>query len=90
VIDTELDQYPVSALERMKREHEANGLVEINPALSIAAQGLIKKYEQIIITNSGGNVAYKSPGAIQAKTVNVSTTKKTLRFSPPPDDRSFR
>ncbi len=85
VIDTELDEYPVSVLEKMKREHEAKGLVEINPAHGIAAQGLIKKYESIVIINSGGNVAYKSPGAIQAQTFNLRTTKKTLRFSPPSD-----
>ena len=85
VIDTELDKYPVSVLEEMKREHEGVGLVEINPALSIAAQGLIKKYERIVIVNSGCNVAYKSPGAIQAQTLNLTTTKKTVHFSPPGD-----
>jgi hypothetical protein len=85
VIDTELDEYPVSVLEKMKREHEAKGLVEINPALSITAQRLIKKYESTVIINTGGNVAYKSPGAIQAQTLNLKTTKKTLRINPPGD-----
>lgn len=85
VIDTEVDEYPVSTLERMKRELEAKGPIEINPAHSIAAQGLIRKYESIVIINSGGNVAYKSPGAIQAQTVNLKTTKRTVRFNPPSD-----
>jgi hypothetical protein len=68
-----------------QREHEARGLVEINPALSTTAQRLIEKYENAVIINTGGNVAYKSPGAIQAQTVNVRTTKQTIRFSPPSD-----
>jgi hypothetical protein len=47
VIDAEFRKYSVSVLEKMKRDHEAEGLVEINPALSSAAQGLIKKYERL-------------------------------------------
>ena len=85
VIDTELDEYPVPVLEKMKREHEAKVLVEINPALGSIAQGLIKKYERVVIVNSGGNVAYKSPGAIQAQTLNLETTNKTIRINPPGD-----
>jgi hypothetical protein len=85
VIDAEVRKYSVSVLEKMKREHEANGLVEINPALGSVAQGLIKKYERVVIVNSGGNVAYKSPGAIQAQTLNLKTTKKTVRINPPGD-----
>src|ERR1043165_3186489 len=85
IIDTELEEYTVSVLEKMKREHEANGIVEISPALNIAAQGLIKKYETIVIVNSGGNVAFKSPGVIQAQTLNLKTTKKTVRINPPSD-----
>jgi hypothetical protein len=87
VIDTEFEKYSVPVLEKMKRDHEAKGLVEINPALSSAAQGLIQKYERIVIVNSGGNVAYKSPGAIQAQTLNLETTKKTVRINPPGDAR---
>jgi hypothetical protein len=85
VVDAEFGKYTVSVLEKMKRDHEAKGLVEINPALSSAAQGLIKKYESIVIINSGGNVAYQSPGAIQTQTLNLETTKKTIRINPPGD-----
>lgn len=85
VIDTELDEYPVPVLEKMKRAHEAKGIVEINPALGSVAQGLINKYERVVIVNSGANVAYKSPGAIQAQTLNLKTTKKTVRINPPGD-----
>lgn len=85
VIDSEFRKYTVAVLEKMKRDHEAEGLVEINPALGSVAQGLIKKYEGVVIVNSGGNVAYQSPGAIQAQTLNLKTTKKTVRINPPAD-----
>jgi len=85
VIDTEDNEYLVPTLERMKREHETKGPIEISPAHSSVAHRLIEKYESVVIVNSGGNVAYKSPGAIQAQTVNLKTTKKTVRFNPPTD-----
>lgn len=85
IIDTEVDEYTVSILEKMKREHETKGPIEISPVHGIAAQGLLEKYESVVIINSGGNVAYKSPGAIQAQTVNLKTTKKAVRFNPPSD-----
>ncbi|OQW32997.1 MAG: hypothetical protein A4E19_06515 [Nitrospira sp. SG-bin1] len=85
IIDTEVDEYPLFALETMKREHERKGAIEISLAQDTVAQGLLKKYESIVIINSGGNVAYKSPGAIQAQTVNLKTTKKSVRFNPPSD-----
>lgn len=85
IVDAEIDDYPVVRLENMKREHEASGNVEISPFHGMAAQRLLEKYENVLIVNTDGNVAYKSPGAIQAKTINLRTTKKTVRFTPPSD-----
>jgi hypothetical protein len=85
IIDTEADEYPASALENMKRNRETKGPDETSPNGGLAAQGLLQKYESAVIINTGGNVAYKSPGAIQAQTVNLKTAKKSVRFSPPGD-----
>lgn len=85
IIDAEVEDYPVPRLERMKHEHETRGTIEISPFHGMAAQRLLEKYESVVIFNAGGNVAYKSPGAIQAQTVNLKTTKKSVRFTPPGD-----
>lgn len=83
VIDSEADKYPVEVLMEMKRTHETVGVVEIGPRDAVIAQSLIQKYENVVIVSSGGNVAVGSPGAIQAGTVNVKTSKKQIRFAPP-------
>jgi hypothetical protein len=85
IIDAEVEEYPVPRLERMKHEHETRGAIEISPFHGMSAQRLLEKYENVVIVNDGGNVAYKSPGAIQAQTVNLKTTKKSVRFAPPSD-----
>jgi hypothetical protein len=85
IIDTEVDEYSVSALEKMKRAHETGRPIKIGPANDIAAQRLLEEYERVTIINSGGNVAYKSSGVIQAQTINLKTTKKVIRFNPPSD-----
>jgi hypothetical protein len=84
VIDTEVDDYPVSRLEKMKHEHQTTGAMENSPYDSMAAHCLLDKHVSVVI-NAGGHVAYKSPGAIQAQTVNLKTTKKSVRFNPPSD-----
>jgi hypothetical protein len=76
IIDTEVGDYPVSRLDKMKHEHETTGAIEISPFHGIAAQRLLEKYESVVIFNTGGNVAYKSPGVIQAQIVNLKTAKK--------------
>jgi len=85
IIDTEIEEYPTLRLERMKHEHETRGIIEISPFHRMTAERMLKKYESVVISNNTGNVAYKSPGAIQAKTVNLKTTKKSVRFAPPSD-----
>jgi hypothetical protein len=85
IIDAEVKEYPVSRLEKMKYEHETRGTIEIGPFHGMAAQRLLEKCESVAIHNVGGNIAYKSPGAIQAQTVNLKTTKSSFKFTPPSD-----
>lgn len=83
IIDSEVEQYPAALLSEMKRTHEEKGTVEINPRNEAVAQSLIQQYQSVVVTNSGGNVAIGSPGAIQAGTINLKTSKGQVRFSPP-------
>ena len=83
IIDSEVAQYPVALLLEIKHTHEKNGVVEINPGDGTIAQSLIQKYQNVVIINSGGNVAIGSPGTIQARTVNLKTSKRQIKFSPP-------
>lgn len=83
IIDSEVEQYPAALLSEMKRAHEKKGIVEINPGDEAIAQSFIQQYQNVVVTNSGGNVAIGSPGAIQAGTINLKTSKRQVRFSPP-------
>ena len=83
VIDSEVEQYPAALLSEMKRSHEKKGTAEIKPGGEAVAKSLIQEYQRIVIFNSGGNVAIGSPGAIQAGTVNLNTSKKQIKLSPP-------
>ncbi|MGE8505300.1 MAG: hypothetical protein ACN6P1_24060 [Pseudomonas sp.] len=85
IIDTEVEEYPVPRLEKMKHEHETKGTIEIGPFHGMVAQRLLDKCESVAIFNIGGNVAYKSPGAIQAQNVNLKTTKNSVKVAPPSD-----
>ena len=83
IIDSEIDQYPVALLLEMKHTHEKKSVVEINPEDGAIAQSLVQKYQNVVLINSGGNVAIGSPGTIQARTVNLNTSKRQIKLSPP-------
>lgn len=83
IIDSEVDQYTVALLLEMKHAHEKKNAAEINPGDGVIAQFLIQKYQKVVIINSGGNVALSSPGTIQAGTVNLNTSKRQIKLSPP-------
>lgn len=85
IIDTEVEKYSTSVLASIKAAHELGGTIEIDPASSVVATKLLHQYEHLIILNNSGNVAVGSPGAIQAQTVNLKSSKKTVRFTPPND-----
>lgn len=83
IIDTEIEQHPVTLLQKFKKEHEQSGLIEIMPQTSSIAQSLLQNYQNIVISNNSGPVAVNSPGAIQANTINLKTTKQKVTFTPP-------
>lgn len=93
VIDSELDKYPVSILEEMKRSREQPGLVEISPITAKAAQHLLDNYLSVTIHSNSGQIAIHSPGAIQANTINIKTSKPKIVVTAPPgsisDDRKM-
>jgi hypothetical protein len=83
LLDSEPDRYPISILEQLKRKQEQVGIIEITPATAKAAQRLLDTHCSIAIHANSGQIAIQSPGAIQARTVNVKTTKSKVVFSPP-------
>lgn len=83
VIDKESGIYTADILCEMKQAHERRGRIEIQPDDSIFSNILLNDYRQIQISNNSGNVMVNSPGAIQAKTVNIKTVKKNVKVLPP-------
>ncbi len=48
------------------------------------AKILLNDFRRVSVVNNSGNVAINSPGAIQAHTVNVKTTRRSVTVSAPP------
>ena len=82
-IDKEPKIYTDDVIREMKHAHEKKGRIEIQPEDSIFANVLLNDYRQIRITNNSGNVMFNSPGAIQAKVVNIKTVRKNVTVTPP-------
>lgn len=93
LIDSEPEKYSTDTLEQLKRKQEQLGAIEISPATAKAAQQLLDNYLSVVIHSNYGQIAIQSPGAIQAHTVNLKTTKSTILFTPPigsvADDRAM-
>ena len=85
IIDSEVDKYPVTHLLEIKRKHELKGAVEITPYTIATANKLLEQYEHLTIVNQDGNIAINSPGIVQAQTVNLKSSKKSVQFTPPND-----
>nr|VFK18339.1 MAG: hypothetical protein BECKLPF1236B_GA0070989_11393 [Candidatus Kentron sp. LPFa] len=83
IIDTEVFDHPAETLIEYKKAHEESGTVEITPHTASVAQALLTNYQNIVIQNNTGQVAVNSPGAIQANTLNLKTTKKNVTIAPP-------
>lgn len=83
IIDSEPNKYSTQVLETIKRKHEQPGLVEISPNTTKVAQRLLDNYISVTIRSNSGQIAIQSPGAIQAHTVNVKTTKSKVTIAPP-------
>lgn len=83
VIDTETRKYTATVLLKMKREHEEQGFAEISPVGARVAQQLLADLTQITVIGNSGNVAIQSPGAIQARSITIKTTKAKLSVESP-------
>lgn len=83
VIDSQPDIYTAETLREMKTIHE-----DVAGRAEQAADGFFAKILlndlRITVTNNTGNVAINSPGAIQAHTVTVRTTRNTVSVNAPP------
>lgn len=84
VIDSEPDIYTADALFEMKSIHEKSDARPEQEEDLFFAKVLINDSRRASIANNSGNVAINSPGAIQTKSLNVSTTKRTISVNPPP------
>jgi len=82
-IDKEPETYTADVLRDMKAAHERKGRIELQPEDSMFAAILLSDYKRVEISNNSGNVMVNSPGAIQAKVVNIKTSKTNLKFLPP-------
>lgn len=83
IIDSEVDEHTVEVLKRFNVDHEQERTVEITPYTATVAKVLLQNYQDIIINNNTGQVAVNSPGAVQAKTVNIKSQKQKVTVSPP-------
>lgn len=83
IIDSEPEKYSVSVLEAIKHKAEQPGLVEISPLTAKAAGQLLESYLSVTIHSNSGQIAIQSPGAIQAHTVTLKTSKPKVVVAPP-------
>lgn len=84
IIDSEPEIYTVGALQEMKSIHEGVAGRNEQAADGFFAKILLNDFHRITVVNNSGHVAINSPGAIQAATVNVRTTRQTVSVNAPP------
>ncbi|ANB17292.1 Hypothetical protein I596_1262 [Dokdonella koreensis DS-123] len=84
MVDSDPNAYPVEALMKIKATHEKMaGRIE-QAADMFCARKLLNDLKMIEVHHNLGNVAIDSPGAILAQTVNLKTTKTTIKINAPP------
>jgi hypothetical protein len=83
IIDTETRKYTADVLLAMKLQHEERGVTEISPQVTRVAEQLLANYARISVVNNKGNIAIHSPGAVQANTINFTTTRQKVSVAPP-------
>ncbi len=84
IIDAQPDIYTADALQEMKAVHEGVVGRQEQAVDGFFAKILLNDFHRISVVGNSGNVAINSPGAIQAKTVNVRTTHRTVSVNAPP------
>ncbi|ABK48411.1 hypothetical protein Shewana3_2181 [Shewanella sp. ANA-3] len=76
IVDSEIDLYPADLIQKFKSEHAQKSVVGISPLTEFASKMLLDNYNQnVVIHSNSGQVVINSPGAIQAKTVNIKSQK---------------
>jgi hypothetical protein len=85
IIDSDVNQYTVKKLKKMKKNHEVKGRIEINSTDSKIADNIIKEYIKINITNNKGTIIIDSPGAIKTEKITIKTNKQKIKLLPPED-----
>lgn len=81
LIDSAPRTYTVEVLREMKEAHERNGSIELSRSDALKAEALLKEFRAVYI-NAGGHVMLNSPGAVQASTVTIKTSKKSVKTLP--------
>lgn len=85
IIDSNVDEYPVSKLVEMKTKHEKNGRRELSPNDNQIAEKILIKYNQVNINHNSGSVIVDSPGAIKADNITIKSPKSKINIHPPED-----
>ena len=84
LVDAQPNVYSAESLLEIKALREREMGRPEQPADGFYAKILLNDLRRITVNNDGGNVAIDSPGAIQAQTINVKTTRKTVKINAPP------
>lgn len=84
VVDSEPEVYSAEALQEIKDIHEGVAGRPEQATDGFFAKLLLNDLRRLSVVNNSGNVAINSPGAIQAQTVNVKTTRRSVTVSAPP------
>lgn len=82
IVDAEPEVYSVEALEEIKRIREREAGRPEQATDSLYAKILLGDLRRIEVSNNSGNVVIDSPGTILATTVNMKTTRKTVKVQP--------
>src|SRR3990167_8360482 len=84
IVDSEPDLYSADALQEIKVIHERVAGRTEQATDSFFAKILLNDLRRVSVVNNTGNVAINSPGVIQAQTVNVKTTRRSVTVNAPP------
>lgn len=84
VVDSQIDSYSADVLREIKEIHQNVAGRPERPADSVFAKILLNGLQQIDISDNTGNIAINSPGAIQARTVNIKSARNHVAVNAPP------
>jgi hypothetical protein len=83
LIDFDTASYTVEVLTAMKKAHEIRTFpLELTQSDTVRADTLLGNYRAVYNINAGGNVMINSAGAVQANSVTIKTTKRSVKILP--------